>query len=195
MGTVLLQHIIHKTSNLITGISTYAAKVIIFHAYPVGATTPTFEDNQGTIKAICASRIHDNTRYLATKISCLNEQYIDGIIKLLYAKMTLQLSDINTKLLCGKYLQAMIAYLIGIRVYPLLDTKHHEAPQVPVAGLLSTPEGLSSHQQAYPIFDAIQFMSGYFICRSFSILYIPSFHLLYFVNNFSFKALPLMVLE
>jgi hypothetical protein len=42
--------------------------------YPFGAGTPTLDDSQGTIRAIKASCIHDNTRHLATKISRLNEQ-------------------------------------------------------------------------------------------------------------------------
>jgi hypothetical protein len=57
--------------------------------YTIGAPTPTFEDNQGTIKAIRASRIHDNTRHLEMKLSWLNKQYTVGIIKLFYTKTTL----------------------------------------------------------------------------------------------------------
>jgi hypothetical protein len=40
--------------------------------YPVGDATPTFEDNQATIKSIKASRLHENTRHLSTRISWLN---------------------------------------------------------------------------------------------------------------------------
>jgi hypothetical protein len=93
--------------------------------YPIAGATPTLEDSQGTIRAIKASRIHDNTRHLATKISWLNEQYVAGIIKLMYTKTTLQLADINTKPLCGKHLQAMLSFLIGVRFYPQVYTKHY----------------------------------------------------------------------
>jgi hypothetical protein len=55
----------------------------------------------------------------------INEQY--GIIKLLYTQTTLQLSDINTKPLCGKSLQAMISFLVGVRFYPLKDKKHFQS--------------------------------------------------------------------
>jgi hypothetical protein len=48
--------------------------------YPVGYATPTFEDNQTTINPIKASHLHENTRLLATHISCLNEPYTMGII-------------------------------------------------------------------------------------------------------------------
>jgi hypothetical protein len=65
--------------------------------FPIGDPTPTFEDNQGTIHSIWASHTHNNTHHLATKISWLNEHYLAGIIKLLYTKAQLQLSDCNTK--------------------------------------------------------------------------------------------------
>jgi hypothetical protein len=99
--------------------------------YPVGAPTPTptptFKDNQGIIKAIRASRIHGTIRHLATKGSWLNEQYTDGIIKLLYTKTTLHLSDCNAQPMCGKSLQAILTYLIEVRFYPLDDTKHYKS--------------------------------------------------------------------
>jgi hypothetical protein len=83
--------------------------------YPVGTDNPTIEDSQGTFRTIKTSHIHDNTRPLATKISWLNEQYVAGIIKLMYTKPSLQLADLNTKPLCGKHLQAIIAFLSGVR--------------------------------------------------------------------------------
>jgi hypothetical protein len=52
--------------------------------YPSDDPTPTFEDNQGIIQSIKASQLHENTRHLATCISWPNEQYIMGIIKLMY---------------------------------------------------------------------------------------------------------------
>jgi hypothetical protein len=93
--------------------------------YPIGDPTAKFDDNQGTIKCAKASHLHDNTRHLATHIYWINEQYIMGIIKLLYTKTALQLSDCNTKPLCGRSLQATIAYIVGIRHYPDSDSKHY----------------------------------------------------------------------
>jgi hypothetical protein len=93
--------------------------------YPFGAGTPTLDDSQGTIRAIKASRIHDNTRHLDTNISWLNEQYVVGIFKLLYTKTILQLANVNTKPLCGKHLQAMLSFLVGVRCYPQSDRKHY----------------------------------------------------------------------
>jgi hypothetical protein len=95
--------------------------------YPFGAGTTTFNDSQGIIQAIKVSRIHGNTIYLATKISWLNEQYVAGIIKLLYTKTTLQLADVNTKPLCGKHLQAMLSCLVGVHYYPQSDTNHYQS--------------------------------------------------------------------
>jgi hypothetical protein len=47
------------------------------------------------------SRIHDNTRHLATRIPWFHEMFMLGIAKPRYTKTTLQLSHINTKPLCG----------------------------------------------------------------------------------------------
>jgi hypothetical protein len=111
---------LHSTGSELNSLTSGVKKINRLHdflasiGYPVGAPTRTFDDNQGTIKAICASRIHDNMRHLKTKVSLLNEQYTAGIIKLLYTKTILQLSDCNIKPLCGKSLQAMLAYLIGV---------------------------------------------------------------------------------
>jgi hypothetical protein len=94
---------LHSTGSEITSLTSGVKKtnnLLDFLAslgYPVGAPTPTFEDNQGIIKAIRASRIYDNTRHLVTNVPWLNEQYTAGIIKLLYTKTMLQLSDCNTK--------------------------------------------------------------------------------------------------
>jgi hypothetical protein len=120
-------------------------------AYQVGAPTPTFEDNQGTIKAIRASRIYDNAHHLATKISLLNNQYIAGIIKLIYTKTTLQLSDINTEPCCGKSRQAVISFLVGVRFYPLKDTKHFQSLFLDYYQLLT---GDNRHGKPIPVTDS-----------------------------------------
>jgi hypothetical protein len=121
---------LHSTGSEITSLTSGVKKTNHIRdfasslGYTFGAGTPTLDDSQGTIRAIKTSRIHDNTRHLATKISWLNEQYVAGIIKLLYTKTTLQLADVNTKPLCGKHLQAMMYFLVGVRYYPQSDTKH-----------------------------------------------------------------------
>jgi hypothetical protein len=94
--------------------------------YPVAGATPALEDSQGTIRSSKASHVHDNTRHLATKMLWLNEQYVAGIIKLMYTKTTLQLADVNTKPLCGKHLQAMLSFLVGVWLYPQADTNHFQ---------------------------------------------------------------------
>jgi hypothetical protein len=71
---------LHSTGSEITSLTSGVKKTNHLHdfmsstGYPVGSATPTLEDSQGTICAIKASRINDNTRHLATKISCLNDQ-------------------------------------------------------------------------------------------------------------------------
>jgi hypothetical protein len=50
-----------------------------------------------------------------------------GIIKLVYTNTTLQLADLNTNPLCGKYFQAMITFLVGVRYYPQYTTKYYQS--------------------------------------------------------------------
>jgi hypothetical protein len=60
-----------------------------------------------------------------------------GIIKLLYTKTSLQLSDINTKYLCGQKIQAILAYAIGVHHYPVADSQHHQSLYLDVNRLLA----------------------------------------------------------
>jgi hypothetical protein len=125
--------VLHSTGSKITSLASGIKKTTHLHAflpslgYLVGAPTPTFKDNQGAVKAICTSRIHDNNRYLVTKILWLNKKYTAGIIKLVYTKKSLQLLDCTIKPLCDKCLQAMLTYLMGIHFYPLHDFKHYKS--------------------------------------------------------------------
>jgi hypothetical protein len=105
--------------------------------YPFGDGTHTLEDNQGTIKTVESSRLHDNTRHLATHISWLNEQYTMGIIKLMYTNTILQLADINTKPLCVRHFQSILAYAVGIHFYPTSYSQQYRSLYLDVCRLLS----------------------------------------------------------
>jgi hypothetical protein len=124
---------LHSTGSEITSLTSGVKKTNHIRdyasslGYPFRAGTRHLNGSQGTIRSIKASFIHDNTRHLAHKISWLNEQYVAGIIKLLYTKTTLQLSNVNTKPLSGKHLQAMISFRVGVRYYPQPDTKHYQS--------------------------------------------------------------------
>jgi hypothetical protein len=69
---------LHSTGSEITSLTSGVKKTNHMRdfmsslGYPVAGATPTLEDSQGTICDIKTSRIHDNTRHLATKISWLN---------------------------------------------------------------------------------------------------------------------------
>jgi hypothetical protein len=112
---------LHSTGSAITSLTSVGKKTNHMRDFmsslgcPVAGTAPTLEDSQCSFRVIKASRIHDNTRHLATKMPWLNEQYVAGIIKFMYTKTTLQLADVNTKSLCGKHLQSMLSFLIGVR--------------------------------------------------------------------------------
>jgi hypothetical protein len=105
--------------------------------YPIGDPTPTFEDNQGTIKSIKASWLNEKNHHLATFISLLNEQYTMDIIKIFYTKTALQLSDCNNKPLCGQYLQSIITYVIGVHNYTAPYSKHYQALYLDVCRLFT----------------------------------------------------------
>jgi hypothetical protein len=115
---------IHSTGLEIISLSAGVKKTIHIRdflgsvGYPVGNATPTFVDNQATIKSIKASRLHENTPHLVTRISCIIEGYTMSTISLVYTKTALQLSDWNTKSLCGNHLQSILSYVIGVRHFP-----------------------------------------------------------------------------
>jgi hypothetical protein len=133
---------LHSTGSEIVSLSAGAKKPIHIRdflgsvGYPVGEATPIFEDNQATIKSIKASRLHENTRHLATHMSWINECYTMGIIRLLYTNTALQLSDCNPKPLCGNHLQSSLAYVIGVPHYPSPGSTHYNALYISVCRLL-----------------------------------------------------------
>jgi hypothetical protein len=162
-------------------------------AYPIGDASPTFEDNQGTIKSIKASRLHKNTRHLATIISWLNEHYVMGIIKLLYTKTSLKLSDINTKPLCGQHFQAILAYVIGVRhYYPASNSQHYQSLYLEVCRLLAdyiknrkpipVSRDCSSSRYRHLPFHPISFIFFIFGDLKFKISFFPPFKAFQFLN-------------
>jgi hypothetical protein len=93
--------------------------------YTIAGATDTMEDNQATIKCILSSRIHSNTRHMATRISWLREMFACGVIKPHYTKTSLRLSDVNTKHLCGAAYHSKLAFLFDLRFYPSHTSKHY----------------------------------------------------------------------
>jgi hypothetical protein len=124
---------LHSTGSEITSLTSGVKKTLHLRdfvsslGYPIGTGIPILEDSQGTIRAIKSSRIHEKTRHLATKTTWLNELYTAGIVTLIYTKTMLQLADINTKPLCGKHLQAIVPFLVGVRYFPPPETKHFQS--------------------------------------------------------------------
>jgi hypothetical protein len=115
---------LHSTGSEIIALATGAKGTINGRAffsglgYPIAGATDTMEDNQATIKCILSSRIHSNTRHLTTRISWLHEMFACDIIKPHYTKTSLQLSNVNTKPLCGAAYHSKLAFLFGPRFYP-----------------------------------------------------------------------------
>lgn len=82
--------------------------------------TPTYEDNQGTIKFVCLT---DTICHHAVKTAWLNENFENDQLKLAYTKTTMMLCDCSTKPSNGANLFDQISYVIGQRFYP---TPHHQ---------------------------------------------------------------------
>jgi hypothetical protein len=94
--------------------------------YPIAGATDMMENNQATIKWILSSHIHSNTRHLATRISWLHEMFACGVIKPHYTKTSLQLSDVNTKPLCGAAYYSKLAFSLwsSILSFTYIQTLH-----------------------------------------------------------------------
>jgi hypothetical protein len=123
---------LHSTGSKIIALSTGAKGTINGLAffsglgYPIAGATDTMEDNQATIKYILSSRIHSNTHHLATRISWLHEIFACGVIKPHYTKTSLQLSDVNTKPLCGADYHSKLAFSLwsSILSFTYIKTLH-----------------------------------------------------------------------
>jgi hypothetical protein len=113
---------LHSTGSEIIALATGAKGTINGRAffsglgYPIAGATDTMEDNQATIKCILYSRIHSNTRHLATHITWLHEMFACGIIKPHYTK---------TSPLCGAAYHSKLAFLFGLRFFPSHTSKHY----------------------------------------------------------------------
>jgi hypothetical protein len=117
-----------KIISLATGVKgSFAQREFISSlGYPIGEPTNTLEDNQGKIKCIVKSRIHETTNHLFTRISWLHEMFLPVIVKPSYTKTKLQLSDVNTKPLCSVEYHTKLAFLFGLRFYPNSNTHHYQ---------------------------------------------------------------------
>ena len=82
--------VLHLTGAEIRALYAGVMKMKILHQFsasiglPIGEPTPTFEDNQGTIKCVKAACISDNAQCLDVKITWLAEQYDEGVVSLDY---------------------------------------------------------------------------------------------------------------
>ena len=75
---------------------------------PIGEPTPTFEDNQGTIKCLKAAHISENVQHLDIKITWLAEQYDEGVVSLEYTKTHLYLLIAKPNQLLLSYYEIII---------------------------------------------------------------------------------------
>jgi hypothetical protein len=122
---------LHSTGSETTALHKGATKTILLRSFlqsvgfPLTSASPTYENNQGTIKLICTNRLTDTVRHHAIKIAWLNEHYLNNSLKLAYTKTSLMLVDCNTKPVNGSHLFTQISYVIGQCFYPTSNTQHY----------------------------------------------------------------------
>ncbi len=122
---------LHSTGSEITALHKGATKTILLRSFlqsigfPLHSASPTYEDNQGTIKLIQTNRLTDTVRHHAVKIAWLNDRYLNNSLKLAYTKTSMMLVDCNIKPVNGSHLFTQISYVIGQRYYPTHDTQHY----------------------------------------------------------------------
>ncbi len=92
--------------------------------FPLSSASPTYEDNQGTIKLIRTHRLTDTVRHHAVKIAWLNEHYLNNNLKMANTKTMLMLVDCNTKPVNRSQLYNQISYVIGQHFYPPPSSQH-----------------------------------------------------------------------
>jgi hypothetical protein len=126
-----LRTALHSTGSELTALWRGAFKTRLLRDYlqsigiQLSSPSPTFEDNQGTIKLIRSHRLTDTVRHHAVKIAWLNEQFEQQHLKPSYTKTHLMLCDCITKPSNGAKLFDQISYAIGQRFYPSSDTQHY----------------------------------------------------------------------
>jgi hypothetical protein len=108
-----------------------ATKTILLRSFlssigqPLTSASPTYEDNQGTIKLIQTNRLTDTVRHYAVKIAWLNDQYLTNHLKMAYTKTGMMLVDCCTKPVKGSQLFTQISYVIGQQYFPSSDQQHY----------------------------------------------------------------------
>jgi hypothetical protein len=125
-----LRTALHSTGSEITALHRGAFKTVLLRNFlqSIGiylcGPTPTYEDNQGTIKLVRTNRLTDTVRHHAVKIAWLNENFDNNQLQLAYTKTNLMLCDCSTKPTNGAKLFDQISYAIGQRFFPSSDQQH-----------------------------------------------------------------------
>jgi hypothetical protein len=126
------QTALHSTGSEITALHRGAFKTVLLRSFlqssgiHLNTPTPTYEDNQGTIKLVRTHRLTDTVRHHAVKIAWLNENFDNDQLKLAYTKTSMMLCDCSTKPSNGAKLFDQISYAIGQRFYPAPRQHYHD---------------------------------------------------------------------
>lgn len=127
---------LRSTGSEITALHKGASKTILLRSFltsighPLTSASPTYEDNQGTIKLLRTNRLTDTVRHYAITIAWLNDQYLADHLKIAYTKTNMMLVDCSTKPVNGSQLFTQISYVIGQQFYPSSDKQHYHDLQL-----------------------------------------------------------------
>ena len=110
--------------------------------FPLSKPTPTYEDNQATIKQVLKDRITPEARPLDVLITGLHEHKLRGTFSIHDCRSDLQLAYFNSKPLGGDLLANKVYWAVGARYLPPKNSIHHQALQLnqfPVAEQYTKP--------------------------------------------------------
>ncbi len=122
---------LRSTGSEITALHCGAFKTVILCSFLqsigvyLNTPTPTYEDNQGTIKLVRTHRLTNTVRHHAVKIAWLNENFDNDQLKLAYIKLSMMLCDYSTKPSNGAKLFDQNSYAIGQYFYPSPEMQHY----------------------------------------------------------------------
>jgi hypothetical protein len=122
---------LHSTGSEVTALHHGTFKTVLLQSFLqsigiyLNTPTPTYEDNQETIKLVRTHHLTDTVRHHDVKIAWLIENFDNDQLKLAYTKTTMMFCDCTTKPSNGAKLFDQISYAIGQRFYPPPDQQYY----------------------------------------------------------------------
>ena len=93
--------------------------------FPICQPTPTYEDNQATIKQVLKDRITPQARPIDVLITSLHEHHARGTFAIADCKSQLMLADFNSHPIGGDQLANRVFWAAGTRFLPPTNSRHY----------------------------------------------------------------------